>query len=394
MPITNFLTCTEPLEVFASVSYHQTKHAKAYVSGLIAATNMTIEGIATHVMPSGSERALNKFLGEYNWDEEELNLEQLEELQRHGDTRWSRKGYVVIDDSFTEKTGEDIPNVGRFYDHTDGDYLWGQNLVYTIYTDHKTGYPVGFRLYEKDAETKIEVAKELVREAEADTACPARTYLFVSWYCAQELIEEIESHGKDWISVLKSDRKVEFANQTWRIDDLHEEVDLTDRAVDSEQYRVWTKKLPVSQLGEKRVLIVEKVTDDDDETNPVKYLVTNQIDAPSPHLIRSYGYRWRIETFFEDSKQDLGFADCEAQRSTSARRHWQLVMLAYSLARLAPVRSADDDVSIRATSLRTEWEYSLKESIYNFVTWVREQSDRAITEIMAEFDDLCKNVRS
>jgi SRSO17 transposase len=392
MPITNFLSCTEPLEHFDSLSYHHTNHAKAYVSGLLAASNKTIEGIANHVMPSASERALNKFLGEYDWDEEQLNLERLDELQQYPETRWSQQGTVVIDDSFTEKTGDDNPNAGRFYDHADGDYLWGQNLVFSYYTDDKTGYPLGFRLYEKDADSKIELAKALVREAETQAEVPAKTYLFDSWYCAQELIEEIEAHGKDWISVLKSDRQVEFANQTWRIDELHAEVDLTDREIDGEEYRVWTKKVPVSQLGEQRVLIAEKVTDDGE--NPVKYLVSSKIDAPSQHIIRSYGYRWRIETFFEDSKQDLGFADCEAQRSTSARRHWQLVMLAYSLARLAPVRSADDSLSTAATSLRPEREYSLKESICNFVTWIREQSDRAITDIMAEFDDLFKNVRS
>lgn len=66
MPITNFLTCTEPLAEFESLSYHQTNHAKAYVFGLIAASNKTIEGIANHVMPSASDRALNKFLGEYD----------------------------------------------------------------------------------------------------------------------------------------------------------------------------------------------------------------------------------------------------------------------------------------------------------------------------------------
>jgi SRSO17 transposase len=53
------------------------------------------------------------------------------------------------------------------------------------------------------------------------------------------------------------------------------------------------------------LVITEKETDGDEE-NPVKYLVTNKIDAPTQHVIRSYGMRWRIETFFEDSKQDLG----------------------------------------------------------------------------------------
>jgi hypothetical protein len=35
---------------------------------------------------------------------------------------------------------------------------------------------------------------------------------------------------------------------------------------------------------------------DEDEDNPVKYLATNKIDAPTPHVIRSYSMRWRIET--------------------------------------------------------------------------------------------------
>jgi SRSO17 transposase len=387
------MSFTDPIDRFDSLSPHQRRHAKAYVTGLIAATNKTIDGIARHVMPAKSERAMNKFLGEYDWDDRQLNLDRLEELQRHNETRWSKDGFVVIDDSFTEKTGDDIPNVGRFYDHAEGEYIWGQNLVYSFYTDDKTGYPLGFRLYEKDAETKIELAKQLIEEAEEAAEVPAETYLFDAWYLAQELVELVESSGKDWISALKSDRLVEYAGKEWRIDELHEEVDLYDREIDGQLYRLWTKKLPVSKLGEKRVIIAEKVTDDEEE-NPVKYLVTNKIDAPSAHIIRSYGYRWRIETFFEDSKQDLGFGDCEVQRNTSARRHWQLVMLAYSLLRLGPAMSASDSIRTRATSLRTEWEHSLKEAIYNLVTWIRKQRDLAVEQIMAEFDDLFINVRS
>ena len=56
-------------------------------------------------------------------------------------------------------------------------------------------------------------------------------------------------------------------------------------------------------------------------------------------MIRSYSKRWRIETFFEDSKQDLGFGDCELQRDEGASRHWRLLMLAYSLLRLGPASS-------------------------------------------------------
>jgi len=66
LPPTRFLSCTDPIDGFDSLSHHLKRHAKTYVTGLIAATNKTIDGIARHVMPSKSERALNKFLGEYD----------------------------------------------------------------------------------------------------------------------------------------------------------------------------------------------------------------------------------------------------------------------------------------------------------------------------------------
>jgi hypothetical protein len=261
----------------------------------------------------------------------------LEELQQYNGTRWSKDDFIVIDDSFTEKTGDEISNVGRFYDYGEGEFIWGQNLVYSFYTDDKTGYPLGFRLYDKDAGTKIELAKQLIDEAEAAAEVPAETYLFDSWYCAAELIEAVESPSKDWISALKSDRLVEYAGDERLIDEIHEMVELVEREIDGDRYKLWTIKLAVSQLGEKKVIIPEKVEDGD---NPVKYLMTNKIDAQSAQIIRSYGYRWRIKTLFEDSKEDLGFGGCEEQRSTSARRHWQPVMVAYSLLRLGPVRAS------------------------------------------------------
>ena len=125
MPITKFLSCTDPLDQFESLSYHQTQHAKTYVTGLVAGRNKTVTGIAREVLPANSGRALNKFLAEYDWDEEQLNHERLEELQQHGETRWAQDGYIIIDDTINQKAGDEVPGVGQFYDHTEGDTVWG-----------------------------------------------------------------------------------------------------------------------------------------------------------------------------------------------------------------------------------------------------------------------------
>jgi len=111
LPVTSFLSCTEPIDQLECFSTRQKHHAKTYVTGLVAASNKTVQGISNYDFPAKSERALNKFLTEYNWDEDRLNRERLALLQQTDDTKWSSDGVVIIDDTFTHKTGEKIPNV-------------------------------------------------------------------------------------------------------------------------------------------------------------------------------------------------------------------------------------------------------------------------------------------
>jgi len=93
--LTSFLSCTAPIDELKCFSPRQKYHVKTYVTDLVAASNKTVDGISTHVLPAKSERALNKFLTEYDWDENQLNKERLELLQQADDTRWSSEGVVI-----------------------------------------------------------------------------------------------------------------------------------------------------------------------------------------------------------------------------------------------------------------------------------------------------------
>ncbi|QAU14057.1 IS701 family transposase (plasmid) [Halorubrum sp. BOL3-1] len=395
MPITDFLSCTHVFDGFESLSPAQCHHAKTYATGLVAASNKTVAGIAREVLPAGDKRALNKFLTEYDWDEQQFNHERLNELQKHGETRWSKDGYIILDDTINRKAGDEVPGVGHFYDHAEGDTVWGQDLIYAFYADDKTAYPLTFRLYEKqdeddsDHDTKYDLAREIITELEDEVGVPADTYLFDSWFAHDSnLVKHIESYGKDWIGPLRSNRQVTYGGEEIRVDALEERIDTVERHVGDETYHIWTKKLPVSQLGDVKLVIAEKETDDEDKENPVKYLATNKIDAPTEHIIRSYGMRWRIETFFEDSKQDLGLGDCEMQTDEGASRHWHLLMAAYSLVRLDFDSRALGTVRSKASSLRANLEHSLKEAVYNLLSWVRDNDDRSVDDLMEEIDHL------
>jgi SRSO17 transposase len=394
MPITDFLSCTRVLDEFDSLSPAQRRHAKTYATGLVAASNKTVAGIAREVPPASGKRALNKFLIKYDCDEDQFNHERLEELQKHGETRWSKDGYIILDDTITEKVGDKLPGVARFYDHAENDTVWGQDLIYALYADDKTAYPLTFRLYkqqdddDQDHDIKYDLAREIVTELEDEVGVPADTYLFDSWFAHDSgLPEHIESYSKDWIGPLRSNRKVTYAGEELRVDALAERIDTVERDVDEETYHIRTKKLPISQLGDGRLVIAEKKTDEDEE-NPVKHLATNKIDAPTEHVIRSYGMRWRIETFFEDSKQGLGLGDCEMQTDEGASRYWHLLMAVYSLVRLDPDSSALGTVRSKASSLRANLEQSLKEAVYNLLSWVRDNDDRGVDDLIEEIDHL------
>ena len=76
----------------------------------------------------------------------------------------------------------------------------------------------------------------------------------------------------------------------------------------------------MSRLGEVKPLITKKEFSNEDEELSVKYIVSNKTDAPASHLIALYVMRWRVETFFRDTKQDLGFGDCELLHAAGASR--------------------------------------------------------------------------
>ena len=224
----------------------------------------------------------------------------------------------------------------------------------------------------------------MVTELEEEVGVRRYTYLFDSWFAHDSrLIKHVESDGKDWIGPLQSNRQVTYANKEMRVDALEE------REIDEETYKIWTKTLPVSKLGEVRLVIAEKVTDED-EKNPVRYLATSKIDAPSAHIIRNNSYRWRIKMFFEDSKQELGLVlgDCEVRDSDGASRHWHLQMLTYSLLRIGSESSVSERLVSKASSLRAQLEDGLKEAIYNMFSWVRDQPDRGFDGLMEEIDHL------
>jgi len=106
MPITD---CFVVYARVQSLSPAQRHHAKIYATGLVTGCNKTCAGITREVLPTNSKRALNKFLTEYDWDEQQFTHERLDELQKHSETRWSKDGYIILDDMIIKKAEDEVP---------------------------------------------------------------------------------------------------------------------------------------------------------------------------------------------------------------------------------------------------------------------------------------------
>jgi hypothetical protein len=68
-------------------------------------------------------------------------------------------------------------------------------------------------------------------------------------------------------------------------------------------------------------------------------------------------------------------------------------MLAYSPLRLGPASSVLGTVRSKASSLQADLEHSLKEAVYNPFSWVRDNRDQDIDDLMQQIDHLFINVR-
>jgi len=95
-----------------------------------------------------------------------------------------------------------------------------------------------------------------------------------------------------------------------------------------------------------------------------------------------------VETFFKDTKQDLGFEDCELRHGEGASRHWHLLMLAYSFLKLGAAHSAIGTILARATSLRNDVIRSFRESIQNLMSWGLTSPHRSIDELMYQIEGM------
>ncbi len=377
----------------------QFRHFENYLTGLMVLPNKSMANIARCMLESSDKTNVSRYFSQDRWFEDQVNDRRVGYvLQQTKHVRLAKeRSALIVDDSLCEHVGSLFEYIDRHYNHGDQTYPLAHNPVTSHYVSGPVRFPVDLRLYRRyeemtrweefvrkhfperkipkskkeraqlhkavdpvllqDAEfqalhqqfqTKITLAMELVKAA-IRRKLPFSTVLFDSWYLAEEFIAFLRRRKKDWISILKKNRKLETNSFVLKdaegkrvlLDGPHISVEDLVALIPANAYRAvkvgeqtyWTFTLTVRipSFGKVRLVIS---FENAELTGTYAVLVSNRVDWTALRIIATYLQRWPIETFYQDSKEHLGLDEYRMRDAKAIQKHWCLVFVAYSLLHL------------------------------------------------------------
>ena len=349
----------------------QFQHFENYLTGLMVLSNKSMANISRCVLESADKTNLSRFFSEAPWEQEMVNVKRIGYmLGQTADFRWKAERWcLIVDDTLCEHVGSLFEYVDRHYDHCEGRYPLGHNLVTTHFLSGAVRFPLDVRMYRRyeektrweefvrqyfpereiptakkqrnrlhkqvdeillqDAEfaalheqfqTKIALASELIEEA-VERNVPFQIVLMDSWFLCKEVAEVLARLEKDWVSLLKKNRNLAVNSFTLRdaqgqkvaLEGPHSKVEelvpLIPRSAYT-QVRIgerayWCFALNLRVPGLGQGRIVISF-ETEDLTGTYAVLVSNRTDWSAKKILETYLQRWPIETFYQDSKGHLG----------------------------------------------------------------------------------------
>lgn len=117
-------------------------------------------------------------------------------------------GYLIIDGTSWARWAAHTEAVSWVWLSTHGRVPRGHQVVLLVWTDGSVRVSLGVRLWQKGGHSKVELARQLLREAERCGVRPEYA-LFDSWYAIAGLLHLHEAMNWKYVARLKSNRLFE-----------------------------------------------------------------------------------------------------------------------------------------------------------------------------------------
>src|ERR1041384_3660814 len=233
-------------------------------------------------------------------------------------------GYLIIDDTAWARWAVCSEAVSWVWSSTHARVLRGHQVVLLIWTDGRVRVPLGLRLWKKGGASKVELAAQLLREAERRGMRPEYV-LFDSWYAAASLLHLLARMQWKYVARLKSNR-------------LFERQAVRER---------WPHRYGRA-VGRLRKVSHEVVVVKDGR----RYFVSNDCELSSSELKRHYRVRQQIEEVFRLLKQEFGWGGASPQKARAQAAHLHLGLYALCLSEQSALKKGQTIYSFKRDLFR------------------------------------------
>lgn len=348
------------IKTFAKVlSKPQFIHFEQIVKGTLFAEHKSINSYSKSL--NKNQSSMCRFMNSKAVDDNQINQVLNDLVAKKLDT--NKEKDMIIDDTLRRhKYAKHIYGTGWHNDHLNGGSSLGHSIVTCGIRQDGYFYPTKFELYEKQADvsetsafkTKIEIAQAWLDECidEVDNV------LVDSWCSECNILKTIVKKKKSFFTMLKSNRNFKFSRKVKRQLQEHEKKYTNPKKykeifVNNQWHLVQEFIGYLPDVGKVKILFTKFYDPITKKSKKTHYLCTNNLDLTIKQILEKYKDRWPIETFYRDSKQNLGFEKCIIRNEIGIKRHFLLKFIAYNLL----VFSKKKQVSCGETQLKLKYSY-------------------------------------
>ena len=311
------------------------RHVTQYINGLIALNKKTVKKISEATVIKTHQSLINRILNDAKFEQELLEKRYLKKV------RFLTKGQYIIlifDDSLVERDGKHIEETQSHKDHAENKFIMGHQFFTSMIYTPLLHLPLFPRLYSKNTESKIDMAKELIDNLVFEAKIMIDAVLMDSWYSDKKIIKKCITKDIKVVCGIKTNRNISLNRDEWlSLSSFSKEQTQScfeNYLIDDRKYMIASFRVKLNGIPKVKMLISKEYFEDKKEWSNNFHLISTSRDDTPVEIIRLYSLRWHIETFHRDIKQNLGFDKAHLRRKEGIVRHAIFVVIAYILLKL------------------------------------------------------------
>ncbi|MEK6948914.1 MAG: transposase [Nanoarchaeota archaeon] len=258
----------------------------------------------------------------------------------------SRKGAIIVDDTFCYKTGRKMKDIFENFCHLLKKQVLSHVVVTSVYKTPKISIGYDFKVYipkeiAEDFKSKYDLALEIIKDA-FNRGLISRVYVD-SWYCQPELLRKLKPMALEFFGMFRIGRlKIKTKGESMTLSQFVErkikENNFVNRKLRGRKktykIRYYREIVFVKHIGKVNLVISQKYDSKKKIYNEPRVYVTNVLSLNALEVIRTYLNRWDIEVFHKTIKQSYGFEDYQVIKAQARDGYFELAFLSDMLLHL------------------------------------------------------------